>query len=29
MKNIPDNGTKVLFKTPDYQLPDASGHFGH
>ena len=28
MKDIPDSGTKVLFKTPDYQLPDASGHFG-
>ena len=32
MKNLPESGntsgTKVLFKTPDYQLPDASGHFG-
>jgi len=28
MKDIPDSATKVLFKTPDYQLPDASGHFG-
>jgi len=25
---LPDNGNKTLFKTPDYQLPDASGHFG-
>jgi tryptophan synthase beta chain len=23
-----ENGNKTLFKTPDYQLPDASGHFG-
>jgi tryptophan synthase beta chain len=33
MKDIPDSGAvkteaKSLFKTPDYQLPDASGHFG-
>lgn len=28
MKDMPDSATKVLFKTPDYQLPDASGHFG-
>jgi tryptophan synthase beta chain len=29
MKEAPDqNSAKALFKTPDYQLPDASGHFG-
>ncbi|MGJ7914024.1 tryptophan synthase subunit beta [Massilia sp. LXY-6] len=28
MKDIPDGGKSALFKTPDYQLPDASGHFG-
>jgi tryptophan synthase beta chain len=28
MKDIPDSANKALFKTSDYQLPDASGHFG-
>src|ERR1051325_8072054 len=28
MKDMPDSATKVLFKTPDYQFPDARGHFG-
>jgi tryptophan synthase beta chain len=28
MKDIPDGANKALFKTPEYQLPDASGHFG-
>jgi tryptophan synthase beta chain len=33
MKDIPENSAvkaepKSLFKTPEYQLPDASGHFG-
>jgi tryptophan synthase beta chain len=28
MKDIPDSADKALFKTSDYQLPDASGHFG-
>jgi tryptophan synthase beta chain len=28
MKDIPDSADKALFKTPEYQLPDASGHFG-
>jgi tryptophan synthase beta chain len=28
MKDIPDGGNTALFKTKDYQLPDASGHFG-
>jgi tryptophan synthase beta chain len=28
MKDLPDNSKTPLFKTPDYQLPDASGHFG-
>ncbi|WP_296948268.1 tryptophan synthase subunit beta [uncultured Massilia sp.] len=28
MKANPNTGAEALFKTPDYQLPDASGHFG-
>jgi tryptophan synthase beta chain len=28
MKDLPDNGATALFKTLEYQLPDASGHFG-
>ena len=28
MKAVPSSGAAALFKTPDYALPDASGHFG-
>jgi tryptophan synthase beta chain len=28
MKDLPDNTKTPLFKTLEYQLPDASGHFG-
>jgi tryptophan synthase beta chain len=28
MKDLPDNTKTPLFKTPEYQLPDAQGHFG-
>jgi tryptophan synthase beta chain len=28
MKEAPDSGSAALFQTPDYALPDASGHFG-
>ncbi|MGH8853588.1 MAG: tryptophan synthase subunit beta [Telluria sp.] len=28
MKELPSSGNPALFKTPDYHLPDASGHFG-
>jgi len=28
MKELPSSGAAALFKTPDYALPDASGHFG-
>jgi tryptophan synthase beta chain len=28
MKEAPDRGTAALFQTPDYSLPDATGHFG-
>jgi tryptophan synthase beta chain len=28
MKESPERGAAALFKTPDYALPDASGHFG-
>ncbi|MGZ5202410.1 MAG: tryptophan synthase subunit beta [Telluria sp.] len=28
MKEAPDRGAAALFKTPDYSLPDATGHFG-
>ena len=27
-KAVPSSGAAALFKTPDYALPDASGHFG-
>jgi tryptophan synthase beta chain len=28
MKEAPDRGAAALFQTPDYSLPDATGHFG-
>jgi tryptophan synthase beta chain len=28
MKAAPERGTAALFQTPDYALPDATGHFG-
>ena len=28
MKEVPSSGAAALFKTPDYPLPDAAGHFG-
>ena len=28
MKAVPSSGAAALFKTPDYPLPDAAGHFG-
>ncbi|WP_020654948.1 tryptophan synthase subunit beta [Massilia niastensis] len=28
MKAIPERGAAALFKTPDYPMPDTSGHFG-
>jgi tryptophan synthase beta chain len=28
MKEAPDSGSAALFHTPDYALPDATGHFG-
>jgi tryptophan synthase beta chain len=28
MKAAPDSGSAALFHTPDYALPDATGHFG-
>ncbi len=28
MKDIPERGNAALYKTADYQLPDARGHFG-
>ena len=28
MKEAPDRGPAALFHTPEYALPDATGHFG-
>ncbi|OON61239.1 tryptophan synthase subunit beta [Massilia sp. KIM] len=28
MKEVPSRGAAALFKTPDYALPDTTGHFG-